>query len=844
MMEGFHFTDRNAKGEPIARPARSRFSDPQALRAVYDKLTEEDFTEAQRRAKIRNMYDGNLPYNPEKLRASGLKNLANVNFLGLKGVVDARADVLMKLESDTSNLVELRPLARELAGPDAERVSRVVAEEFSTTIRETGKVIPALAMMHTEADLYGLGPITWPNSIDYSPVALERGQLRFVGNGSIMSSSHDLFMFESTISAAYMFYLLDNADAAEAEGWKLDAVKRWIVDAFGNGLESGAQPGVETGTSYIEQQLALFRQNRFEEEHQFEELKVIHTFVREMYYPRAITHIVVPATEQKEFLFVKPGAYSTMDQCLLWFPFSVNYKYARAVRGMASYLYPVEALNNRFTCQMVDAAFRASSLLLAQKGAGSQPNLTINEQGPYTVIPQEFTPTQSQVAPNFQQLAQVKQLLDVAGQSAVSGFSYGTIGTTGARQFQGSDRPTKAEVELQQKLRSHKDEALFVRKLYVLDKVFRETFNRFIRLAVSMDPVLLGDYPEIPVFVERCARRGVTVDVLAQIPQLFTVVTCRDLVLGSDGKVGVLNEVLSQYGGNMDEAGRRNATRDIVQLRLGQSSADRYTPEGSRDSQPTDAASFATVENNMMRSGQQVMVGQDQLHWPHISVHSQLLQAIVDQVGARPDNQPSEEQMQQIENPRGTLQTLVACSQHLQEHLAIGGMQIGMQSRAKQVQKMLRDLRPTIKALNLAVATQERVEQAQREKEEREMEELRRQADQNELEKEKYKADKQAEVGRYRADLDHDIALRRLGHAADESAARASIEERRAAGDEARRDRETNSRIDAQEKLVNAKANAANAQARMNAVQQVTGFNQTLPAEIAGEAPEIDFSSL
>lgn len=829
MIKGFNVVEGQTP-----KPAKSRFSDPVALRAVYDKLTEEDRAESVRRVKLRCMYEGNLPYNPEQLRNCGLKDIANVNFLGLKGVIDNRSDALLRLSSDTANLVELRPLARELAGPDADRIARVVAEEFSNTIRETGKVIPALSMMHTEADLYGLGPITWPDSINYNPVALERGQLRFVGNGSVISSNHDLFMFESILPASYIFYLLDNREIAEKEGWDVKVLERWLVDVFANSQETAAQPGAEGGTSVAEQNLALYRQNRYQEEHQFDELKVIHAFVREMSFPRSITHIMMPASELKEFLYRKQNAYATMDECLLWFPYSVNCKYARSVRGLASFLFPIEALNNRFTCRMVDVAFRAATFVMTQKSPGAQANITINEQGPYTFIPQEFTPAQSQVSPNFQQLAQVKQILDNVGINSVTGADKGPVGTTGVKTFQGSDRQTKAEVELQQRLRSHKEEGLFVQKLSVLDKVFRETFKRFIRLAVSGNPVLTADYPEISVFLERCSRRGVSVEVLAEIPSTFTVVTCRDLVLGSEGKVGVLSEILGNFGGNLDETGRRNATRDIVQLRMGQQAADRYIPENNRDQQPSDAASLAVIENNMFREGKETMVGQDQLHWAHIPVHARLLQEIVDIVGARPDSQPSEEEVRQIEDPRGTLRTLVACSQHIQEHLAIGGMQIGMQAQTKQVQKMLRDLRSTVKSLNLAVATQERVEQAEREKQEREMEDLQRRADENDFRKEAYKADKKAEIDRYKADLQHEVDMHKLGLESERASRQAEIDDRRVDGDEARRNRETEARISANDRMVQAKANAAAAASRMNAVQQATGFSQTSPADIAG----------
>ena len=54
-------------------------------------------------------------------------------------------------------------------------------------------------------------------------------------------------------------------------------------------------------------------------------------------------------------------------------------------------------------------------------------------------------------------------------------------------------------------------------------------------------------------------------------------------------------------------------------------------------------------------------------------------------------------------------------------------------------------------------------------------------------------------------------------------------------GDEERRNRETDAKISANDRMVQAKASAASAVQRMNAVQQATGFSQTSPADIAGE---------
>lgn len=828
---------------PTAKPARSRFTDPVALRNVYDRLTDDDAPEAARRAKLYRLYDGFLPHDPKVLESCGLKNIANVNFLGLKGTIDNRADAILKLSSDTTNLIELRPLAREVAGPDAVRIAQVVAEEFSTIAREEGRMIPAISMMNKEADLYGIGPITWTSSEDYNPVALARGQIRFIGDGPVISKDHELIMFETTLQASYLFYLLDHEESAMAEGWDIAAIKEWIVRVFANNEETAANPGVEGSTSAIEAALSLIRQNRFEEEHQFDRLKVIHAFVKEMEIPRGITHLIMPATEQKRFMFRKQNAYETMDECFLWFPYSCNVKYAKEVRGLASFLYPIEQLNNRFTCQMVDVGFRAASFILSQKTAGSQQQLTINEQGPYTFIPQEFVPAQSQVAPNFQQLAQLKQLLDGIGVNSVTGSDKGPLASTGFKLQQGSDRQTKAEVELQNRLRSHKEEALFIQRMSTLDKVFRESFRRFIKLALDPDATKLIDYPEIRRFIDRCARRNVTMEHLALVPSMFTVATCRDLILGSEGKVGVLADVLSTFGGNLDEPGRRAATRDIIQLRLGTTAADKYAPEQNRDQLPSDSASIANGENNDMRAGQKALAGYDQNHWAHIPVHAQLLQEIVEQVAAPEDNGAAgadesigEQTLQNTGNdPRGMLQMLVMCSQHIQEHLQYGGTQLGMEGQVKQVQKMIRDLRPTIKALNLAVATQERVEQAQREQAERD-----RQAELDKLAEEKaqvarIEADKKAETDRYKIDREHEVAMHKLDLEREVAGAQTARDDQTTAANIARADAESEARVTRDQKLNDAKVNAANAVNRMNLMNEGTGYPATSPAEVSGD---------
>lgn len=851
--EGYNVVEKDG------RAARRRFSSPLAVRAVYQKLKEDDLKEAERRAKILKMYAGNLPYDPEKLRQAGIKNVANINFHGLKSVIDNRADVILRLSSDTANVVEFRPMRREIAGPAAEHIARVVAEEFSYTLRDVGKFIPALAMMNKEADLYGLGPVTWPTSLDYNPVALERTQVKFIGNAPVHSSEHELIMYESVLPASYLFSIMDNPDLAKAAGWNVQIAKEWAVRVFAQGNETADEPGTSPGTSVLETQISLIRRNLFEEEHQFDELKVIHVFVKEMAYPRGVTHLIIPASapgdKEDAFLFEKQNAYKTLDECFMWFPYSINERYAKAVRGLGSSLYAVEAASNRLKCAFLDAAFRSTTIMFTQAPGGSQQSVTLNEQGPFTFVPKELTPIQSNVRPDLSATVSAISYVDQIGVASVEGTDKAPIATTGPRMFnQQGNAQTKAEIELQQKLRSHKDEALFTQRAQVVDKLVRQSFIRFVRLvalvATEEGKLLAADYPEVVEFIERCAKRNVSLEEIIAIPSDYTIVTCRDLVLGSEGKVGVLSEILGgPAAGILDETGRKNAMRDAVQLRLGIASADRYIPEVSRDQAPNDQSSFATVENALLKLGQEVVVGDDQLHWSHIPTHARVIQDIVETVGAPADNDPTHQvnpdmAAQQIENPKQLLAVLVAASKHIQDHLAIGKMQHGMEGRAKQVEKMLRDLRPTIKSLNLAVATQERVEEAQREKAQREQEDLVRRANENEVLKAKVEADRKAQIDKYRADLDHDVALRRLQLDRELAGAKSGLAAETAEADRARRDAETAARIEREDKLRQAKTNAASAVRRFDAVQDATGFGRTTPGDVIGEQRVADTEAL
>lgn len=864
------------KGSAV--PVRRRFTDPSAVYAIYDNLKTMDQADAKRRAVIRNVVSGALPYSKAQLRAKGLAHMTNLNFGKLKNALDARSEAIMRLNSDTCDLIELVPVSDGSAGPNDQYFADIAAQEFSVAVRREGHLIPALATMQRESDMYGIGPVSFPDSDDFAPVAIERAQVKFDTEGPSVSTDHEFVMVESELSASYLFAVLDNEELATQEGWDVSTLKRLMIDVFDKGKDIANDPSTPDGLSPMEAAIRRYKMNSFYEVHQFDRFPVIHVYVREMASPRKVSHIIVPGAncspETKRFLFYGENEFDSMDQCLLWFSSCPADTKVSEVRGIASHLVPIERVSDRLTGAVIDSAFRAARLTLQQATPGANPTVSLSESGNTTIIAAGLEPVANpNNGSNLQAIAGIGKMVSQLGIGSVAGTDLAPI-STGIKVQEGSDAVSKAEAEIQEHRRMLKDESMFNQRVTVLDKVFSESFRRFMKI-VNGPSVIANEIPVVRDFIRNCRRRGLTKAMLHELPDRFMIVTCRDLVLGADGKYTVLGQILSTVSGNLDESGRRNATHDMIRLRLGRRAAERYCPVQSRDKMPTAEASFALQENNAMKRLEPVAVGMDQMHWSHIPVHAQVLEEIQQTVeqglaeaqgmqkrGEKVQGNENGELAPQVENPEVLAQVLEAASTHIQQHLEYGGGEMGMKENARQINKMIAGLDDTIKALNLAIATQRRVREAEEEKRQREMEALEQQASEAEMQKALAKVQADKEVGLAKVQADKEIGLARLeadrevsvgklqieredrterlgldreaarARAENDAAiARAGIENRRAESEasiETAR-RESQGRLG----IANQQAEAANLLEQRRRFKSVTGRDVVSPSEVA-----------
>lgn len=723
------FATCDIKGKPVSQ----RFASPAALLSVYKTIKDNGIKEDERRAKIKRVYYGALPFDPEKLKGRGLSNLTNINFGEFAAQIDARADAVMGLAVDTTDLVELRARDAAEAGPDSQDIGDAIAYEFSYTLRSNQRFLSTLASCVRERDLFGLGPLCFRDRFDYQPVALERGQVKVREDAPAISTENELVFVEAPMPAWYLYQLFDDPELATKEGWNLPLVKDAIIKAFVNRFTTESDAADRTNTSVLESTVSLMRQNRIFETRQFDTLNIVHAYVHEVSGSRKISHyMAIPGILADDFIFHKPEAYDTMDQCILWLPSNALERYVRGLRGIGSRLLPVCDLNNRALCHSYDYVFR--DLTLKFKSSVPLSNrLSLQEHGPFTITgPELETASGNQGGGGLQAMANLRAL----GRSTGEDVSVGVTGTAASPQasFTGLSGSTKAEIEANGKAGLKRERQQMAAQVTVLDALFRESFRRFMALVNSGDDTLQSRYPGVTDFIKRCGRRKIDAKLLRKVPEDFEVRMCRDLVTGgADAKATQLTETLKEFGGNMDELGRVLATRDVIGLRLGPKSADRYRPEIGRDTTASDAASHAVLENNALLQGMQALVAPNQLHWSHIPQHMQALQGLAQQV-----------QEGQVDDPHRMLSQMEALSSHIQTHAQLGGAQIGMEDAAKRVIASLRSLRPILQNLTMmASAFDQHQERMQKLQEERQAE-LERRAEGQDAQVEMHKTDVKA----------------------------------------------------------------------------------------------------
>jgi hypothetical protein len=330
----------------------------------------------------------------------------------------------------------------------------------------------------------------------------------------------------------------------------------------------------------------------------------------------------------------------------------------------------------------------SSSLLLRPDSQLDLSRLQMVQHGLITVLPPGLNAIQSTFQPQIQPLIALRRVSEEVLMNNTG--TYRQHNEAVDRDTQKTARQVVEETSKEARF----EKAAIAAKYVHLDKLYREIMRRLCNKEVLSDKSV--DYPGSEgarAFFERCLARGVPKEFIFDWAKRFRVTAFRSIGLGSLGvKYDITNQLLGASA-SFDEAGKRNAMRDWVAVRVGYKNADKYVAPVDRDSIASNEASIAMLEFNDVEEGSQVVVGTDQTHKLHIEVFVQRLMPLLQAV----------QQQQPVGDPQKAYRTAVLALQHIAGHLQAIGPDKRYEAYVKQVAEFMQQAGQLVKILEQEV---------------------------------------------------------------------------------------------------------------------------------------------
>lgn len=671
-----------SSGSPVPR----RVPSLKVAHRVFDDFVQVESKASTRRARYKALADGAPPYDQTELAELGLGYITNVNFREAQAILDQKAGQFLDLFFEVQQFVDVQLVGVDEAGIDQPRMrsEAIIAEEFTTTLRNWTGFLPLMDHARRQADLADVGVAVWRDDIDWRPLSVERGAFFPEPYAKVDVATWDAFGLSDTYRVQQLIDITQAPpDEALAEGWNIDQVKSLLAKKYGppSPASTDATDGAPAG--YTQASRWEWVQQRIRNNdpellaHQFDPVKVKHLFVRETKSGK-ISHYVFDYDDSPEitdFLCKVEDRYDSMTEAVWILPYNYGDGFLRSVRGLASMIEAHCDLSNRFLGRVFDAAFLTSSLMLQPSQPGIDPvKSQIVRAGPVTMLPHDLnTIQQATFAPPLAPLVQLRDLSTSVMRNNTGVWKQHPENTVEA---QGQKTARQVAEEASKEARLEKSSVAF--DYEHIERLYREMFRRMVRKEYRADMSLPGA-AEAADFVARCVSRGVPEEWIDD--KLVRLYASRSIGLGSWGvQLDITNQLLNARG-LFDEAGRKSATMDWLAARVGWRNVARYVTPVTRDQIASNEHSIAALENNDMREGAQVPVGADQTHVIHFDAVGGMLKEIAEAVS---------EQIEQLENPEPLIRAIEAALPHAQEHLQYLSMDPSREAYVQEGVKILK----------------------------------------------------------------------------------------------------------------------------------------------------------
>lgn len=634
--------------EGTKQAATPRLQTLSAALGIFHTCLRDDSENSRKRAKVDSMIDGKPPYDQAKLRAAGQGGRCNLNFGEGQRHLDAAVAGYIDLATSTEFLVDTHSLRGESEGEEIgeQEANAIRNEELTTLIRDWPEWSSRFLSLVIEYLKHGVGPTYFDNHYDWRPQVTGLRDFKFPRNTRANEEAMDICFARRDYSVAELFGFIENEDAAEKQGWNVEAVKKAVMSACRTNKDDrsydweGFQRLIKNGDTYSAMETKSTR--------------LVHTWVKEndgtiSHYLWEERHAKLEgkkgkkefAGKDEDFLYQKLSIHERSAQAFTLFTYGVgNNGTYHSIRGYGHRIFPLVQYLNRLQCQAADAAAISGGILVQPNSMEDLRDLAIQFYGPWNVLRPNIEVVDRKVNADLTKSV-IPVVQDLRAQLGDSSDFYSTSQAAKGSPYR-NQLQVRAELESATRL-SASNLSLFYASF---DRLLREMVRRIVE-GPKTDKA-------VKQFFDRCKERGLTDAQIQNIDHTRTRAT-RAVGAGNPAaRIAVLDQ-LNQERPFMDEVGNRNLTYDRVAARIGHEAASRYV---QKDEQPrgSTAQTDAVLENALMKLGQDVQVLPSQLHGNHLELHLPVAREYIDAVVSG-----------QLD-PAQTFNILRAIAIHLQEH--------------------------------------------------------------------------------------------------------------------------------------------------------------------------------
>lgn len=604
--------------------------------------------------RVAGMFDGNPPYNPQRMKANNITDRANVNTKDAAAVLEAYTLSLWSLFNDVRFMADFQVSLTDDKGQNA-YFGQVLSEEFDRVIKLWPAWKREMEFHQLELVKIGLNAVVFFDEEDWRFKPIKYIDTFLSDRAPTNIEDVSAVAFDRTFTVQYLFKTYEKFKDRKDGKWDAEALGEILFQ-----LAERSDDKYSSLTGFNEIQRAI-RNNEVQYEDLYaDSIHFLSIFQKE--YDGKISHVMIHRdieSKNGKAPFFFDRQYENMSQCVHFFTLKPGEEYLYGAKGLGQAIFSCMEALTRLDCSAIDQGMRAGSMIVKSGVTRGTEQRLIKFQHGGIIDVGETSLEQNKFGDNLGGTINLAQYLrqKVFANNNMSGLD---------PQAPDRDRGTKhAEVQATKEARIQKNT---ISHYYdQLDPLFCEIVRKMLN-AKTTSP----GYQYAKMWKDRCIKRGVPPELFAVmkqdlspngLPQYIEVYATR--ASGSGSQIADQTEVRACMSiiTTLGERGRKAVLMDYITAFRGYRYVDRYFPPEDQQQQPVVDDTIASIENNLLADGKQIVVSPDSNHAVHAASHIRMMNDAMQQYQQTPSDQLDFAMLDKLDH------LFAASGPHLTRHL-------------------------------------------------------------------------------------------------------------------------------------------------------------------------------